>query len=151
MPLKNSDDVVKVHKGFQEQYESLRETVRNKSAKLLIQFSPPEIVITGHSLGGALATLCGLDLTLKPISLPTVPIKVVTFGSPKVGDGEFVKLFNRSVVNCFRLRVKYDPFPQLPPSLPGLRYEHVGQDVILKEPDEDDIIDLTPIGKSCNS
>ena len=54
-----------------------------------------EIIVTGHSLGGALAVLCALDFRLDPFLNDektmerSKSIKVITFGAPKVGDDEF--------------------------------------------------------------
>ena len=56
--------------------------------------------MTGHSLGGALATLCGARLA---VALgQCVPVRVINFGSPRVGDARFKRhveaLPNLSVV-----------------------------------------------------
>jgi len=56
-----------------------------------------EICVTGHSLGGALATLAGFDLAARP-DLPK-PIKLVTFESPRVGSGGFQPAFRVSSSN----------------------------------------------------
>ena len=149
VPLTNCEDfhhVAYVHNEFQEQYESLREFVRSRSTMLLNRYSPSEIVITGHSLGGAVSTLCALDFTRNPIVPNRPQIKVVTFGSPKVGDHIFSVPFNASVKICYRMVVKYDPFPNLPPWLPGLEYEHIGKEIFMREPDDDTIMELTPLG-----
>ena len=43
--------------------------------------SPPRIWITGHSLGGALATLAAIDLAKQH---PGCPLCLYTFGCPRV-------------------------------------------------------------------
>ena len=53
----------------------------------------------GHSLGGALATLCGLDIQY---NFPDVSVSVYTFGSPKVGNAAFVQAYNRRVPDTVR-------------------------------------------------
>ena len=54
-----------------------------------------EIIVTGHSLGGALAVLCAFDFRLDPFLMDRYTLdrsklmRVITFGAPKVGDDEF--------------------------------------------------------------
>ena len=62
-------------------------------------------------------------------------MKVVTFGSTKVGDGNFAKLFTECIPECFRLVVQYDPIPSGPvPPIPIITtYSHVGQHVVLQD------------------
>ena len=71
------------------------------------------LLYTGHSLGGALATLAA---TLVP------PDALYTFGSPRVGDTTFVGLLSR--VRCVRLTDCADLVCRVPPEWLGFR--HVG-------------------------
>lgn len=99
----------KTHRGFTDVYLSARddvyrllgETDRNKP-----------LFVTGHSLGGALATLASVDVAVnrKPASLITY-----TFGSPRVGDPDFVRCYNNAVPISFRVQNEYDVVPHLPP------------------------------------
>ena len=94
-----------VHRGFQLQYVSLRDELRQTVSEYLENVNPSEILITGHSLGGALANLCAIDLTFNKINFESddiKPIKVITFGAPKVGNFEFRKIMDENV-NCLRL------------------------------------------------
>ncbi len=53
---------------------------------------PHTLFITGHSLGGALATLALNELLLDPSMLPpTTNVAVYTYGTPRVGDAAFAK------------------------------------------------------------
>ena len=54
---------VLVHRGFRQQYLSIKAHVRKFTEEKCAQYKPKQLLITGHSLGGALATLCSLDLT----------------------------------------------------------------------------------------
>lgn len=58
--------------------------VRAEVAKHLRYNPDAEILITGHSLGGALATLCFLDLQLTLGPAPFAPVYI--FGAPRVGS-----------------------------------------------------------------
>ena len=78
-----------------------------------------DVLVTGHSLGGALASLCAYDLqihTLNHVNIELydvsrdmgrkrqrqVHLSLYTFGSPKVGNQTFVNLFNETVHDAFR-------------------------------------------------
>ena len=64
---------------------------------------PPQgwtVCATGHSLGGALCTLFATEVKVR---YPEIGCTVYNFGSPKVGDDEFVRRFNRLVPNTFRV------------------------------------------------
>ena len=76
------------------------------------------IIYTGHSLGGGLATIALMNYTHK---YPNLKHMCVTFGAPRVGDSKFRKMFNENC--CFSKRyVNYfDPVPSLPFSF---RYSH---------------------------
>ena len=52
-----------VHSGFQDRYEWYRKNILNEIENMGSKFD--EILITGHSLGGALATLCYMELSQK--------------------------------------------------------------------------------------
>ena len=119
-----------VHRGFQLQYVAVRQIMRDYIRAKCAYYSPKEILITGHSLGGALATLCALDLTLNPV--PNQPqIKVFPIGSPRVGNDQFAACFDQHVENCFRLKVAWDPVPTIPMEVLG--FQHIGTEVILRE------------------
>ena len=67
-----------VHRGFLGAYGSVAADVKNALKNI-----GPEVplFITGHSLGGALAKIAGMDLPAARISA------IYTFGAPRVGDG----------------------------------------------------------------
>lgn len=94
----------KVHRGFANAYAAVREGI--------LHIIPPgaNLVITGHSLGGALATLCAEDLNdLHPID------SVITFGSPRVGNGPFARRYNDQLAEITaRIVNSNDPIPHIP-------------------------------------
>ena len=58
----DSTDHISVHSGFIEQYDSVREDLWEITNQRLELFpNTSEIFIAGHSMGGALTTLCTLD------------------------------------------------------------------------------------------
>ncbi|KNH06342.1 lipase domain protein [Perkinsela sp. CCAP 1560/4] len=58
-----------------------------------------EIIITGHSLGGAIANLCAHSIASRFQVSPTV----YTFGSPRIGNTQFRRLYDELVPNTFRI------------------------------------------------
>ena len=67
-----------------------------------------EIMLVGHSLGGAAATL--LAARLIDLGVPAEKIKVVTFGAPSVGNAAFAEL-QKDRINLKRYINVGDPVP----------------------------------------
>ena len=81
------------------------------------------VLITGHSLGGALAVLTASralrDLTLQPAA-------IYTYGMPRVGDAAFAQSYNRALgALTYRMVHGTDVVPTLPGR--SLGYSHVGR------------------------
>ncbi|GIP16314.1 hypothetical protein J40TS1_19560 [Paenibacillus montaniterrae] len=105
LPNKNAGQT---HKGFTDIYYTLRQQVM----ELLSHCNADHpLYITGHSLGGALATLAALDIASNTSF--HAPI-VYTFGAPRVGDPAFVRTYNYTVPVNWRFQNKYDIVPHLP-------------------------------------
>lgn len=75
----------RVHRGFADAYLSVAQPLVARVRALLKKKARP-VYLTGHSLGGALATICSLDLWAQ-LPLSRHEIGVTTFGSPKVRLG----------------------------------------------------------------
>lgn len=76
------------------------------------------IYVTGHSLGGGLATLASLYYSYKYAN----PIYCITFGSPRVGNKDFANTFNERIAKSVRFVNQEDPIPFFPSDI---FYEHV--------------------------
>jgi len=83
-----------------------------------------ETYYTGHSLGAALATICSI-YCLHTIS------RLVTFGSPRVGNADFASEVARITRQCDRYVHGKDVVPTLPPENMG--YRHVGSAIQLAQ------------------
>ena len=80
-------------------------------------------VVTGHSLGSALATLFTLENSVKQKFDITL---CSTLASPKVGNLEFKHIFDALPFTSWRIVNTRDVVPKLPPTIPFiLDYEHV--------------------------
>ncbi|KAL8108406.1 phospholipase A1-Igamma1, chloroplastic [Apium graveolens] len=69
------------------------------------------ITITGHSLGGALAVLNAYETATL---VPNVPITVVSFGAPRVGNIAFRDELHKKGVKTLRIVIKQDFVPRMP-------------------------------------
>jgi hypothetical protein len=106
----------KVHRGFMDAHSR----IWPKLADTLTDLKPRKVWFTGHSLGGAIATL-SMDHFSGDKHLYTI-------GSPPVGDGEFARLFDgRHRGRSFRYVNHVDIVVHLPTLLSLLvgKYSHV--------------------------
>ena len=84
--------------------------------------------LTGHSLGGAMATLAAATL----IEADETFYGTYTFGSPRVGDRGFARTFNvEAKSKVFRFQNNADIVTRVPARLMG--YSHVGSFVYISE------------------
>jgi len=121
VPLDDNRPDIKVHSGFRDAFEKTKSSIRNAvtSTKKLCP-SCNKIMVTGHSLGGAIATLISLDL----INLSNLPVIEYSFGSPRVGSPEFAEYYSSSGISeSWRMVHNKDIVPHLPVLLVG--YQHV--------------------------
>jgi len=108
-----------LHSGFEKAYKS----VAGKIAEGLAKRSKPPVLVTGHSMGGALAVIAADDFLAEKKLRPTA---VYGFGIPRVGDEDFAKRYNDTLGNTtYRLVHGDDIVATVPPSRFGFR--HVGR------------------------
>ncbi|KAL1209084.1 Triacylglycerol lipase OBL1 [Cardamine amara subsp. amara] len=91
------------------------------------------IMVTGHSMGGAMASFCGLDLV---VNEGEENVQVMTFGQPRIGNSAFASYYNMLVPNTFRIIHDHDIVPHLPPYyriFPQKTYHHFPTEVWVKE------------------
>ncbi|EFJ45180.1 hypothetical protein VOLCADRAFT_94625, partial [Volvox carteri f. nagariensis] len=132
-----------VHKGFLSAYDSVRRTVFTLLDEITGAGDKGDnwrVLVTGHSLGGALATLAAYELAeRRPLPPPRPPITLTparsvqnitlyTFGAPRVGNKAFAEEFDRLVPDAWRVTNSNDIIPSVP-RLMG--YCHVGHAVRL--------------------
>lgn len=131
------DDRCAVHYGFLQAYKSIQDAL-HRALGLLSNDLDEEysFYFTGHSLGGALATLAAVDMQ-KRYGLGGDRLCVMTFGAPKVGNVNFVRHFNETVPNAFRIVNDADAIARLPQSVGGdrplYRYGHAGRTTLINE------------------
>lgn len=108
-----------VHDGFQRALNHVWQGILESIE--VFQTEAQSLWFTGHSLGGALATLAVAMLRQedRPVH------GLYTFGQPRVGDREFAKNFNIDFKSqAFRFVNNNDVVTRIPPRL--MEYSHVG-------------------------
>jgi len=101
--VKLPDGAGKIHRGFYESFDSVQKKVEAALGELPADLP---LYVTGHSLGGALANVAGMELE-KARHLAAV----YTFGSPRVGDEVWA---SRMKVPLYRTVNGRDVVPLLP-------------------------------------
>ncbi|MEO1591102.1 MAG: lipase family protein [Cyanobacteria bacterium J06632_22] len=122
----------RVHSGFFVAWASIERAVLDQLGKWKQQTAAqgkplPPLLITGHSLGGALASMAAASLNENGIEV----MGVYTFGQPRVGDWQFSRqLSKRLDGRIFRFINNNDVVPHLPPPFSPLSplrfYTHLG-------------------------
>lgn len=126
---KTLHDKVKVHYGvyMQLHHDYTYCVLKRNILRLYEENKDYRIYITGHSLGGSLATIFSY-LFAKEFS--QIQVKCITFASPRVGNKEFKHAYttlpNVSHTRCFTCK-------DIVPALPCRGYYHVGDVIKLCE------------------
>ncbi|KAJ7466586.1 lipase [Mycena galericulata] len=94
-------ELVNVHTGFLKAYNNVVDDVLSIVKAELTNNPTYRVVVTGHSLGGAIASLAAPSLK---IALPDAAIKLYTFGQPRVGDARYARFVENTIgiENIFR-------------------------------------------------
>ena len=112
-----------VHKGFLKAYRDISSTVELMYINFKAQFPDARLIVTGHSLGGALAILCAIRFKESAVDVDLV----YTFGQPRVGNKAFADYYTASLPNTFRLINYADTVVHSPPKAFG--FLHHGNEV----------------------
>lgn len=146
-----NDTSIAVSDGFFKLYDSLKEDIFTNLLAVSNKYDTSDVIITGHSLGGALATLCAFDILYHNIEYN---IKFhITFGSPRVGNRNFFEQFTTYDIYSKRITHYYDIVPHVPEEVLG--YRHINNEVWYNEENSgyvicnDDYVEDNSCSDSC--
>jgi len=107
------DPEIKVHRGLYHEY------LRYKKEITPYLVPGDQIVIAGHSSGGAMSMFFAYDI------YRDYDVAVYTFGKPRIGNAKFAE--SASEIRHFRITHAHDIVPHIPEELLG--YRHTGTEV----------------------
>lgn len=107
---------IKAHSGFLNEYNRHRDMIWKHVKK----YKNHKIWVTGFSLGGALAQLCALDLSIQSKK----EVYGAFMASPRVGGEDFVKAYEKRMKRTIRVALQHDLVPKVPHKKG--RWEHTG-------------------------
>ncbi|MCG7903591.1 MAG: lipase family protein [Candidatus Thiodiazotropha weberae] len=132
-----------LHSGFHDAWSGMQNRVIEWYRE--VSATTSSIVITGHSLGGAMGVIAAKTLAEQQLNNVEA---VLTFGAPRVGSSGFVKQYNQTPAGIqqqdhvrltlgevtYQSRIADDIVPKVPPRF--LNFEHCGKpgDVLWNNP-----------------
>jgi len=129
------DNEVHVHSGFGSSLELFLTTISSSNRELdgirikdiyqelIKKNSDYTLLITGHSLGGAIATL--LSAYFEHLNIPKKNITCYTFGAPPVAWLDFYAKYKN--LNLHRVTNQFDPVPKINRVIALRSLQHVGE------------------------
>jgi len=99
-----------VHSGFYNIYSQIKQPIIDKINEL-DPTKTKKIVITGHSLGSAIATICAVDLNAIGYTNSVTYI----FASPRIGNQKFAEIVQN--ISLYSIINSMDIVPTIPPAV----------------------------------
>ena len=116
----------KVHIGFKSSWDAVKDDTYKALEAALEKLGGEEeidnVIVCGHSLGAAVATLCAYEVWS---IYKTDKVIACTIGSPRVGNSEFVKNFNAAPIESLRIVHNND----IVTTSPIIGYKHVNHEL----------------------
>ncbi|EIW83509.1 alpha beta-hydrolase [Coniophora puteana RWD-64-598 SS2] len=110
-----------VHSGFQFAFNSVAEIVLDAVKDELKEHSGYELVVTGHSLGAAIASIAAVSLKS---SFPRTNVRLFTFGQPRTGNAAYADIVEVLLAesSIYRATHSWDGVPTMIPVEFGYRH-----------------------------
>lgn len=121
-----ADENIRVHDGFQKTFVRTADGVLSGVQAALASTGVNKVVVTGHSLGAAVAIMDAL--LLKENLDPSIEIKTTLFGLPRGGNAAWADFIDATLADTMtHISNQNDPVPTLPPRF--LEYQHPANEV----------------------
>jgi len=126
---------ITVHDGFQQTFERTADGLLAGVMSGLASTGVKKVVVTGHSLGAALATMTGA--MIKGAVDPSVDVSVTGFGLPRGGNQAWADFLDSAVGVNFMTN-QNDPVPTVPPKFLG--FQHSSGEAHITDPTTPNIL-----------
>ena len=132
----NDDENIKISHYFLSLYNDFKQDLFSAdNLKEIRSHLDYQIIITGHSLGGAVASI--IAFAIKKEKIFTNNLVLITYGQPRTGNYYFADYVTKNVDKIFRIVRKGDIVVTIPPYTPILgetnSYYHIGGMIVLNE------------------
>lgn len=124
-----NDSSIQIANGFYKEYNYIKNELLDNLSILSNKYNTTNLSITGHSSGAAMATIMSYDF-LKLYPKYNISY-LIQFGSPRVGNLEFVEDFNKYNITSYRITHYYDMVPHVPEEFLGFR--HISNEIWYNE------------------
>merc|ERR1719230_1342496 len=121
-----------VHSGFWSNFKALRFSIHSLVSTIGATLpgssnanAGVKLVISGHSMGGSLATFASIFLTTRVLAMyagTDLVAGLYTFGTPRVGNSILLHNVRRSSLVHYQAALTRDPIPHFPARIFGYRY-----------------------------
>lgn len=109
-----------VHDGFLAAEATIITSVLNETARLMGSYGATKVLVTGHSLGAAIATLVAVDLKLSGVA---ESVELMNFGCPRVFNAAGAVYASSLLGNASRFTHNRDIVVHVPLTSQG--YQHI--------------------------
>ncbi|KAJ3571302.1 hypothetical protein NP233_g3846 [Leucocoprinus birnbaumii] len=113
-----SDDI-KAHNGFLDEHAKTAPDILAAVQQTMKDQNTNKVTAVGHSLGGALALLDAMFLSLQ---IPGVDIQMINYGQPRVGNQAFADFVDANL-KITRITSRKDLVPIIPGRFLGFKHE----------------------------
>lgn len=143
-PSKGTDlcDSCTAHKGFWESWKQAREAVLDTIDFCLKEYPKNRVVLTGHSAGGAIATLAAAEIKKRAHDRKkSIKCDLYTYGAPRVGGKKISDFItNQGMGDIYRVTHRNDMVPRLPPrefQYILYKYDHISPEYYISSGNEE--------------